>query len=271
MRRERGRSRRRRRRSGEPGDQQRRRGPGRSGWRATIDSFGGPLTIGSIGAVLLVVALLIVFNRPGSDGGSGAPYEPIVRTQVVGRVEGDPDAPIRIIAFEDFQCPFCGRFNAQTAPLLRSEFVDTGIASVEYRHMAFLGAESLRAAEAAECALEQGFFWEYHDILLQKQPPDGRENVGAYSNRNLKRYAEEMAAAWLELAPEREFDVGAFDACLDSGRMRAEVELQTAQARAVGVRSTPSFLINGRGVIGAQPIDVFRRVIAEIRDGGQDD
>ena len=83
--------------------------------------------------------------------------------------------------------------------------------------------------------------------------------------------AEEMAAAWLELAPEREFDVGAFDACLDSGRMRAEVELQTAQARAVGVRSTPSFLINGRGVIGAQPIDVFRRVIAEIRDGGQDD
>lgn len=268
MGRDRRRSGRRRRRGREPGDQQQRRRPGRSGWRATIDSYGGLLTVGSIGGVVLVVALLIAFNRPGSDGASDAPYVPVVRGQASGRVEGDPDASIRIIAFEDFQCPFCGRFTAQTEPLLRSEFVDTGIASIEYRHMAFLGPESLRAAEAAECALEQGFFWEYHDILFQKQPPDGRENVGAYSNGNLKRYAEELAEAWSELALERAFDDGAFDSCLDSGRTRIEVELQTAQARALGVQSTPSFLINDRAVVGAQPIDVFRRLIAEIRDEG---
>jgi protein-disulfide isomerase len=241
----------------------------RAGWRQTIDSFGGFLTLGSIGAAVLVVALLIAFNAPGSGSGANdAPYEPIVRSHVEGRMEGDPDAPVRIVVFEDFQCPFCGRFNRETEPLLRAEFVDTGIASVEYRHMAFLGAESVRAAEASECALEQGFFWEYHDIIFQKQPADGRENVGAYSSGNLKRFAREMADAWATLAPERAFDADEFDACIDSGRTRAEVELQTQQARAMGVTSTPSFLINGRLARGLLPIETFRQLIAEVQDGG---
>lgn len=244
-----------------------RRQPGssRSGWRETLDSYGGFLTVGSISAVVIVIALLIVFNRPGLRN-STAEYQPVVRELTNGRVDGLPDAPIRIIEFSDFQCPFCGRFATQTEPLLRSEFVETGIASIEYRHYAFLGPESLRAAEAVECALEQGFFWEYHDILFQKQPSDGRENVGTYSDDNLKHYADEMAEVWIELAPERKFDIIEFEMCLDSGRNRAEVELQTAEATSLGVKSTPSFLVNGRPVIGAQPIDTFRQLISEIRD-----
>ncbi len=241
----------------------------RANWRQTIDSFGGFLTLGSIGGAVLVVALLIAFNAPGSGSGANdAPYEPIVRSHVEGRIEGDPDAPVRIIEFSDFQCPFCGQYARETAPALRKEFVDTGIASVEYRHVAFLGPESVRAAEAAECALEQGFFWEYHDIIFQKQPPDGRENVGAYSSGNLKRFAREMADAWATLAPERTFDADEFDACVDSRRTRAEVELQTQQARAMGVNSTPSFLINGRLARGLLPIETFRQLIAEVQDGG---
>ena len=81
------------------------------------------------------------------------------------------DALVTIIEFSDFQCPFCGRYTRETAPGLRAEFVDTGIASIEYRHLAILGPESQRAAEAAECALEQGFFWEYHDILFRSSRP----------------------------------------------------------------------------------------------------
>ncbi len=264
-----GRSSRRRRRRGsrEPTSESSERA--RASWRQTIDSFGGFLTLGSIGGAVVVVALLIAFNAPGSGSGANdAPYEPIVRAHVEGRMEGDPDAPVRIVEFSDFQCPLCGQYTRETAPALRAEFVDTGIASVEYRHMAFLGEESQRAAEAAECALEQGFFWEYHDILFQKQPPDRRENVGAYSSGNLKRFAREMADAWATLAPERTFDVDEFDDCVDSRRPRAEVEFQTQQARAVGVTSTPTFLINGRMVRGAQSIDILRRVIAEVRDGG---
>ena len=92
--------------------------------------------------------------------------------------------------------------------------------------------------------------------------------MGAYSAGNLKRYAREMAEAWAELAPGRGFDPGAFEGCVDSRRTRAEVELQTGQARARGISSTPSFLINGQLVRGAQPIEIFRQVIAGIRSGG---
>ena len=134
--------------------------------------------------------------------------------------------------------------------------------------MEFLGPESQRAAEAAECALEQGLFWEYHDILFQKEPSDSRENVGAYSAGNLKSYAREMGEAWAELAPGWGFDIGVFDGCVDSRRTRAEVELQMAQARERGISSTPSFLINGQLMRGAQPVEIFRQVIAGIRGGG---
>ena len=165
--------------------------PPPSGWRATLDSLGGPTAVGLVAAVLVVVGLLITLNRPGSSV-NDAPYVPVERVQTDGRVEGDPSAPIRIIAWEDFQCPFCGRFSTETEPLLREEFVDTGIASFEFRHLAFLGIESVRAAEASECANEQGFFWEYHDILFLRQ---GDENAGVYSDGNMKRFASQMAEA----------------------------------------------------------------------------
>lgn len=167
-------------------------------------------------------------------------------------------APVRIIELSDFQCPFCRRFTLETAPVLRAEYVETGIATMEYQHFAFLGEESVRAAEAAECALEQGAFWDYHDLLFLRQ---GGENEGDFSDQRLKRFARELADA------KPGFDVGAFDGCLDSGRMRVEVEAQTAGARAAGISTTPSFVINGILVTGAQPIEVFRQAIELARSG----
>ncbi len=239
------------------------RKPERRGWRATVDSFGGFLTIGSVTVTVLVIAALIALNLPGSGSGVGGdPYSPPADGGPRPRVEGAPGAPVRIIEFSDFQCPFCRRFTTQTAPALRAEFVETGIATIEYRHFVVLGEESQRAAEAAECAGTQGFFWEFHDLLFLRQ---GAEHSGVFSSGNLKDFARELAGAWAPLG--RNFEVEEFDSCLDGGGQRLTVEMQTAEASSLGLRSTPAFLINNLLVSGAQPIEVFRQAIAQAQGG----
>jgi protein-disulfide isomerase len=235
----------------------------RTGWRRRIDGIGGLPLVTSVAAAVAVVIVLVVLNRPASDS-TGTPYEPIAHANVAGRMQGRSDAPVSIIIFADYQCPYCGDFFDQTEPALRAEFVDSGQATVQFRDYAFLGAESVRAAEAAACAEKQGFFWEYHDILFQKQPSDGRENIGAYSDSRLKQYADEVRAAW---EGERSLDTAAFNACVDTRETRAQVEQSNAEARALGVTSTPSFLVDGELMVGAQPIEAFREAVRKAGGG----
>ncbi len=113
----------------------------------------------------------------------------------------------------------------------------------------FLGQESFWAAEASECAGKQSEedFWRYHDYLFERQ---AGENQGAFTKENLKQFAADLS-----------LDTEAFDECLDSGEFTAFVQSQTENARSVGVQSTPSIVINGRPVIGAQPFEAFQEVI----------
>lgn len=226
------------------------RKPRRAGWRHTLNQWGGLPVLGSVAVALAVVAALIWSNRPGGVG--PAAIESGARAQVSGRTQGDPDAPVKIVAYADFQCFFCRRWAVETAPLLEREFVESGQVQVEYRHFAFLGEESKKAAEAAECAADQDAFWQMHDVLYSHQ---GRENSGVYTTGNLKKYASEVARR------VGGFDTGKFNACLDSGSKRQAVEAMTQQARQAGVSSTPAFTVNGQAVIGAQPADVFRAAI----------
>ena len=229
-------------------------GTPQAGWRATVDSFGGFLTIGALaGALVVVVALVVVSQRGGGGGGSDEPYEPIARGAVTGRLEGDPGAPVRIFEFSDFQCPFCRNFHEQVAPLLRTEFVETGEAAIEYWPVDVLGPDSERANEAALCAAGQNRFWEMHDILFLRQ--SGARNDGTYSRDRLKEYAREVEAAVGGL------DLARFDACLDSGQKRAEVEALTRQAQAAGISSTPSVIIGSELIRGLNPIDRYREAI----------
>ncbi len=209
--------------------------------------------------MLAVVGALVWLNRPGVSMGR-ADFEPTARSQVAGRQWGDPAAPVRIVAFEDFQCPFCAQFTHDAEPLLAAEFIDGGQVSYEFHHMAFLGEESVLAAQASECAVEQDQFWPYHDLLFLRQ---GRENAGVFTLARLKGYGRELAAA----LPTARWDQAAFETCLDSGRTRATVERLTEQARQVGVRSTPTLLINGQLVPGLQTIEQLRRAIAAARAG----
>lgn len=213
------------------------------------------------GSVLLTVAVLVALNLPRSPSLSAPTTAASVRvdatadtrTGTSGRTWGRADAPVRIIVFADFQCPFCKQFTTTREPQLAAEFIDTGKVLYEYHYMAFIGAESQAAAEAAECANEQGGFWPYHDRLFARQ---GRENSGAYSASALKRLGTEVAAA----VPN--WDQSSFVSCLDSGRARTIVAADAAEAKAMGVTSTPTLFINGEPLVGVPSIEALRQAVA---------
>ncbi len=161
--------------------------------------------------------------------------------------KGDPNAPVTILEFSDFQCPYCGRFFAQVEPEINRQSVESGQARVGYIHFAFLGPESLWAAEASECAADQDAFWEYHDKLFSSQ---NGENKGAFSKDNLKGFAADLG-----------LDTDAFNQCLDGGKYTRYVQSQVDFGRQIGVQSTPTFLVNGIPVVGAQPFEAFQQAI----------
>lgn len=230
---------------------------GRGGWRGALSD---PLVAGSLVGAVLVAVLLVVMNRP--DGGDEGAFVPVQRGQVSGRTEGAPNAAVTIVEYADFQCPFCKRHWLETAPALRAELVEPGLAALEFRHLVVLGPESQAAAEAAECALDQGRFWEMHDLLFTKQ---GAERSGVFEPAKLKRYARELAGAVQGPA----FDVERFDRCLDGREKRAMVEEMTAEAAQLGVTSTPSFVVGGFLIVGAQPAATFRDAVATVRGGNR--
>lgn len=200
--------------------------------------------------VAALAAALLIFMTRGGQGGERPPQATGVPAQ--GNVLGDPNAPVLIIEYSDFQCPFCRRFALETERLILEDYIKTGKARLEYRHYAFLGPESQAAAEAAECANEQGKFWPYHNILFQRQ---GAENSGAFSRQNLIAFAQEVG-----------LDVGSFTSCLDSRKYRQKVISQTEEGKALGVRGTPTFFIGDIVIRGAQPYDVFRQTIEQALD-----
>jgi protein-disulfide isomerase len=225
-------------------------------WRETLDSWGGFTVVGSLAIVVLFIITLVALNLPGSSIGVGD-YVPIERAQVSGRIEGDPSAPVRIIVFEDFQCPFCKLFTDDRAPLLVADFVETGIAYIEFHHLAFLGLESTAAAAASECANDQNRFWDYHDLLFLRQGP---ENAGVFSTGNLKDFARELQAEFSI------FDLDEFDQCVDSERNHLLVDEATSEASSLGVRSTPTLLINGQLMGNPHDYESLRTVIQTAAD-----
>jgi protein-disulfide isomerase len=190
----------------------------------------------------------------GIAGGAEATSEPqsaaVTLLDVVAEqtrhFRGDPDAPITIIEFSDFKCGFCGRFAAETSPQLYEDYIQNGVVRLGYQSIAILSEESLYAAEAGECAADQEAFWPYHDFLFVQL---NRGN-GDFSRENLKQFAADLG-----------LDTATFNECMDSEKYADLIRNQTMDARSIGIQSTPTFLINGRPFIGAQPFEAFRRVI----------
>jgi len=195
----------------------------------------------SVQAVALSLALVAL--GAGDAGGQQAPLTREVfvaaAERAPGPTKGRDQAPITIVEFSDFQCSYCRKFWAETLPKLEAAYVTTGKVRFVYRHLVVLGPASQRAAEAAECAGEQGKFWAFHDALF--------ERAG--------RVPDAQAMQQMRL------DVAGFDACVGSGRHRERIAGESAVARGLGATGTPAFLINGKLLIGAHPFDTFKQIL----------
>ena len=158
-------------------------------------------------------------------------------------VKGNPDAPVTIIEFSDFQCPYCASFFSDTLPQIEQNYIDTGKVKLVYRDFPLsFHANAEPAAEAAECAGEQGKYWEMHDKLFENQ-------------------ASLSAASYKQWAADLGLDTAKFDSCLDSSKYASEIQKDVQDGQAAGVSGTPTFFVNGNKVVGAQPYSVFEQAI----------
>ncbi len=171
-------------------------------------------------------------------------------------IRGNPDAPITIVEFSDYQCPFCARFYAQTLPLLLEEYIDEGKVNLVYRDFPVqrIHPNALAAAAAAECADDQGKYWEYHDTLFEKQ------------NAWAKLDSNSAISTFSQFAAEIELEQQQFDNCLESGKYLEEVQADFSDGKNYQVTGTPGFFIGNEDIgfvkiIGAKPYDAFKKVI----------
>lgn len=208
------------------------------------------LIAGSIILAGLLIAGAVLYTNKGSSPPKTAKKEtaaaipqPPTREEIErgGAVLGNPEAPVTIVEFSDFQCPYCEKFFQTTEKSLIEKYVKTGKVKFVYRHYAFLGPESLRAAEASECAKEQDKFWEYHNYLFEHQ---GEENSGAFSKENLKYFALVL-----------KLDTDKFASCLDSDKYADVVSQDKIAGDRFGVTGTPTSFVNGEKLVGTIPFD----------------
>lgn len=194
-------------------------------------------------AAIVFIALLI-----GSTESGAQPLSVEATLDALGndRRLGMKSAPVSIVEFSDFQCSFCRKFWANTLPKLKDVYVKQGKVRFAYRHFAILGKFSEQAAIASECAAEQGKFWEYHDKLFSSR------GGLAFTQPKLEEYGRELALKEVN-----------FEGCLRTGKYRKKVEGETAVAASLGARGTPTFFVNGRLMVGAQPFAAFQAVIEE--------
>ncbi len=179
---------------------------------------------------------------------SGQPSGPVEVSLDDDAVKGDINAPVTILEFSDYECPFCGRFFTETYPQIIKEYVDTGKVKYVFRDFPLsIHANAATAANAAECVRKQGgdaMYFEYHDVLFVNQ--------SALDADSLKTYAANFS-----------IDQDQFESCVDNIEFMEEVNNDFAEGGEYGVRGTPAFFVNGILLSGAQPFENFKAVIEE--------
>ncbi len=234
-----------------------------------------PISILAAGIMISgsIIYLVGAKNQPNPSGGNVAVNNPTPpgaaapSPQLSGRdvVLGNPNAPVTLIEYGDYQCPFCARFFSDAEFGIKDQYVKTNKVKMVFKNFAFIdrfpglpaGAnESHDSAAAADCAGDQGKFWAYHDALFQAKIGDtgkgGTENDGFFNR-----------ALFLKLAEGLALDMNALTSCIDSGKHKAQIDKDTSDAQAAGVNSTPTVFINGKLVQppGALPFAQFQTAI----------
>lgn len=211
------------------------------------------MIVGGVAAVAIIaVAVLIIVNNRGSDSTSNLPAvqavaPPDASIPTSGLTIGDPNAPVKLTEYGDYQCPFCAQFNQQTMPQLLDQYIATGKVQLTFVPFSFLGDESTAAAEAALCADDQGKFWAMHETIYGNH---NGENIGNLSKDRLKQMAEKSG-----------LDMDQYNSCVDARTHKGDVQNYNATARQAGIASTPSFVINNGQPFGFSTWDDFKAEI----------
>ena len=175
---------------------------------------------------------------------------------------GNANAKVTLIEYGDYQCPYCGKFFSQTESQIIQNYVNTGKVRFVFRNLplSFLGPESIAAAEAADCAEDQNKLWVYHDALYSAKVAEvangGTEADGFFSTVELLKIGQKVG-----------LNMSTFTSCVNNNADGALVTQETAAAVAAVGNSTPSFIVNGQIISGAQPYSVFQAALDSALQG----
>ncbi|MBN3512093.1 DsbA family protein [Mycolicibacterium nivoides] len=225
-----------------------------------------------IGGLVVIAAALIAYLvlRPDNDAPAAPAAGPSVtslsdteaagaraegrRSPVERRQAGDPlalgapDAPVALVVFSDYRCPFCAKFSRDIEPELVNRYVDAGRLRIEWRDFPIFGPQSMSAARAGRAAAEQGKFWEFNSAVYAAAPERSKADL---TDEALIDFARQAGVP----------DIDKFTAGMRGSAFDAAINSDLAQGTGIGVPSTPAFLINDVPMLGAQPIEDFVRAI----------
>lgn len=208
-------------------------------------------------AALLVLVGLIVgaaAQKKPTEVANPSPSAKQSSLNLEKRIEGDPlamgrvDAPVVMVEYSDYRCPFCGVFARDSMPVLIKEYVDAGKLRIEWRDMPVLGEQSMRGAMAGRAAAEQNRFWEFNAAVYAAAPARGKPEL--------------LEPELVELAKVAGVpDLARFAADLTNPELAALVQADLREGSQLGITGTPAFVINDKAIAGAQPLSAFRAAI----------
>lgn len=219
-----------------------------------------PRLLPAIACILLSVAMGMNGSDcnvdPGGGGGGGGGTNNIILL-ASDHIMGAANAPVVVVEYSDFQCPFCGRFARQEFHKLKTNYIDTGKIRFVFRHFPLRNIHNRAeaAARATECASDQGKFFEYHDLVFQTLAPGTSNTV--LTDEQLRLHAQTLG-----------LDLAAFDACFPPGDGKAaRVQQDVNSGTALGITGTPTFFVNGQRVNGFQTAEQLGVIIDQKLNG----
>ena len=223
----------------------------------------------AIGAIIASITItLVIFGFNNSSNEIELSIEPTPEMDQIGPkkitmdtflsngspILGDPDAPITLVEFGDYQCHYCNVFFQSIEKDIVKNYVDTGKVKIIFKDYNIIGEDSVKASQGAHCASDQGLFWEYHDILYSNWTG---ENNGWASSENLAIFAQQIG-----------LNMNTWSECMNKGSHSQIILKSNDDARTLQLTGTPAFfIINSEGEVsklfGAQPFEVFKRIFDE--------
>ena len=223
----------------------------------------------AIGAIIASITItLVIFGFNNSSNEIELSIEPTPKMDQIGPekitidtflsngspILGDPDAPITLVEFGDYQCHYCNVFFQSIEKDIVKNYVDTGKVKIIFKDYNIIGEDSVKASQGAHCANDQGLFWEYHDILYSNWTG---ENNGWASSENLAIFAQQIG-----------LNMNKWSECMNKGSHSQIILKSNDDARTLQLTGTPAFfIINSEGEVsklfGAQPFEVFKKIFDE--------